>query len=686
MTQPADTRMSFDENSHIFLIDILTNLYSNPELAVLREYTANALDSHAAAGQTLPVEITLPTQAEPTFTVKDYGLGMSEQDLNSIYSRYGASTKRDSETQIGGFGLGAKSALTITPTFIITAVKNGTKNVVIISKGDDGVGYLNFVKTETTIEANNVEVSIPVKNVGKFLQNVSSFFTGFQPNLILIDGEHPEHTVYDINTYVDINGAGWLNQNAFTQSYRAGKQPVRVSIGGILYSLEDMEATLPILKNDVYSVFGKDIIVKVNVSDIDLTPSREQVRFSEKSITTLTKVLTEYETQFYNFVETKLDSQTSAIKAACFYNFITYMGVEIEPKWRGKVFPTMFNMPADKIVYVSTGDRAKTTITPTRSLIDSKTVAGAYKYVPSVRIYADGEEAQAQVVKNLKDFRKANQWDLMYAYIMPTNVKLDSWFETLTPSFTAEQVNVKALEYRRANRSKPSTNTVRAEVSYYTLDTGKQNDISKVKASLLPANVVYVYEDDLVLGGSVKTLTSSNPYHNRSYTVKPLYTLLPNRKIVFIPASMSISRFIKNFPQAENLTTVLTEMVETKVAALTVEDLSALNIMLNQSPSFITKLLKHLAETNAYLNVKNVGTFNVCKVFATPTVYKNLEWLSSAANSFSNIMNPLTEKFNLKEFYIEDFINRYPLLSSNSIDADPNHTVKYMNWVDENFQ
>lgn len=51
------TRMTFDENSIAHLMSVLTDLYSDPEMAVIREYSTNALDAHRAAGINDPIEV-----------------------------------------------------------------------------------------------------------------------------------------------------------------------------------------------------------------------------------------------------------------------------------------------------------------------------------------------------------------------------------------------------------------------------------------------------------------------------------------------------------------------------------------------------------------------------------------------------------------------------------------------------
>ena len=70
--------------SHIF--NVLRNqLYSDKILAVIREYSANALDAHAEVGkQEVPIEITIPTKLNLNFEVRDFGRGLTEKEIGEI--------------------------------------------------------------------------------------------------------------------------------------------------------------------------------------------------------------------------------------------------------------------------------------------------------------------------------------------------------------------------------------------------------------------------------------------------------------------------------------------------------------------------------------------------------------------------------------------------------------------------
>lgn len=57
--------MSVDTASMAHVLSVLTDLYSDPTLAVIREYSTNALDSHVEAGVKRPIDVSLPNAMTP---------------------------------------------------------------------------------------------------------------------------------------------------------------------------------------------------------------------------------------------------------------------------------------------------------------------------------------------------------------------------------------------------------------------------------------------------------------------------------------------------------------------------------------------------------------------------------------------------------------------------------------------
>jgi hypothetical protein len=142
-----------------------SGLYANKIRAIVRELSCNAVDSHVAAGKsTVPFDVHLPTNLEPWFAVRDYGVGLSHDQVTKIYTTYFESTKTGSNDFIGALGLGSKSPFSYTDNFTVAAVQNGVRGVYSAFINGDGVPSIALMTTETTDEPNGVEIKFSVND------------------------------------------------------------------------------------------------------------------------------------------------------------------------------------------------------------------------------------------------------------------------------------------------------------------------------------------------------------------------------------------------------------------------------------------------------------------------------------------------------------------------------------------
>lgn len=156
------TNLSMKNSAQAYKI-LSSSLYENKERAVLRELTANGLDAHTEANVTTPVEITLPTQLSPELIVQDYGVGMDTDTVVHLFSTYFDSSKTQTNSLIGGFGLGSKSPLAISDTYTITTTKDGVTTIAAIYL-DEGLPKLTLVSTSTTNASSGTTITVPVSD------------------------------------------------------------------------------------------------------------------------------------------------------------------------------------------------------------------------------------------------------------------------------------------------------------------------------------------------------------------------------------------------------------------------------------------------------------------------------------------------------------------------------------------
>ena len=161
--QEANFHIDASNMSHITAV--LRDMYSDPELAVLREYCANALDAHIMARieGTMPIRVTLPTILDPTFRVRDFGPGLDVDATTQLLCGYGASGehKRSSNTQIGGFGIGCKCAFSISDQFQFIVHHGGKKRTWSCYLDETDVGKAALMNEEDTDET-GIEAVVPI--------------------------------------------------------------------------------------------------------------------------------------------------------------------------------------------------------------------------------------------------------------------------------------------------------------------------------------------------------------------------------------------------------------------------------------------------------------------------------------------------------------------------------------------
>ena len=184
------------KNASSIMTILRDTLYSDKILAVLREYSANAWDSHRQSGKPdEPIKITLPTTMDPTLYIRDFGAGLSPSDIFTVFTQYGASTKRTDDLSVGMLGIGSKSGFAYSDSFTVTSWNGGMKRtyVAVLDKTEEGL--INMLHEEPCGEETGVLIQIAVRpeDINEFTQKAKSLFRYFKP-LPIINVELPALT------------------------------------------------------------------------------------------------------------------------------------------------------------------------------------------------------------------------------------------------------------------------------------------------------------------------------------------------------------------------------------------------------------------------------------------------------------------------------------------------------------
>jgi hypothetical protein len=189
------------------MLMLRTGLYSNKIQSVVREYLTNARDAHVDAGHSKPIDVVVPNRFGKDFCIRDYGAGMSPDFIESTYVQYTASTKRDSDSLTGGWGIGSKSGYAYTDSFTVVSIYNGVKYTWLAQSFPDGSGDFSLVSSVETDEHSGVEIQITMIDEydSSSFGDAVNFFSSFIDMPVKINGslieEQDSHEVYSCEDF-----------------------------------------------------------------------------------------------------------------------------------------------------------------------------------------------------------------------------------------------------------------------------------------------------------------------------------------------------------------------------------------------------------------------------------------------------------------------------------------------------
>lgn len=282
-------RMSIllNEKAYATLSD---TLYSNKERSVAREYITNAYDSHVDAGkQDEPFDVHCPTKLEPWFSVKDFGIGLNKEEVETIYSTYFLSTKETTNDTNGCFGLGSKSAFAVSNSFTVTSVKSGTKVTYSFFKDKTGLPTSKLVYESHTDEANGVEVKFAVDQtrVAKWQEEVSKLLCCFEN--VICNIEKDQYYKEVIEKTKDSEYGYYQLDSYLTRQ--------EILMGDVLYPIDNLESYIkdtPLKKKVEKALAGSHVVLKANLGDLNISPSRESLSMDEHTTKSLRRIINKF--------------------------------------------------------------------------------------------------------------------------------------------------------------------------------------------------------------------------------------------------------------------------------------------------------------------------------------------------------------------------------------------------------
>ena len=263
----------FNVGDIAFIVDMFADkVYTNKVRAVLRELSCNAHDAHVIAGTTdIPFDVQLPTKLEPYFMIRDYGTGLSDAEVRSIFCGIGISTKRDSDDVIGCFGIGSLSPYALGDSFTVRSYYNGMVRTYNCYRDDVRKPVVALLTEVATDQKNGLEISVNIEPEINYSGN-----TNWSEEAVFVY-RHWKGTSFAIND-------GTVTEQLQEQHYQ-----IEGDFYGFTGNYGDMYAVMGNIAYDMSEVvYGNDWrgsagYIEFEMGELDFDTARENLSITDKT-------------------------------------------------------------------------------------------------------------------------------------------------------------------------------------------------------------------------------------------------------------------------------------------------------------------------------------------------------------------------------------------------------------------
>lgn len=264
--------------AQIMILNILTStVYTDKKAAVLREYACNAADANVESGRgDQPFTVRLPNRLDATLAIRDFGYGMTQQQILETFCLLGESSKRHSNAFTGMLGIGSKAGFAYGDVFTVTSYSGGMKTIYNCYR-EKGVPMLAKMHEESTKEPHGIEVKVPVRDAdfADFAQKAERIYRYFKVR--------PTITGQPI-TWNDrakmYSGTGWR--------YVGDGKPSVAIMGNVGYELNPASMGFKYLGYNQHgreeTLLGLGIELDFDIGDLEIAANREGLQYHDGTI------------------------------------------------------------------------------------------------------------------------------------------------------------------------------------------------------------------------------------------------------------------------------------------------------------------------------------------------------------------------------------------------------------------
>jgi hypothetical protein len=473
------------------IMDMLSGMYGNAAKAVLREYSVNGWDEHKKHGVERPVEVTLPSVLQPTLIVRDFGPGIpldgvySETEVDpktglplclqmgamEVFGEYGNSSKRDTNTEAGGFGIGSKAAFALGHQFMVTGYKDGESFTVLFALNEDGTGTKSVLSEgNPTDQPNGLEISLGVEDVDAMCATATELFQFWDRGSVLVNGEEPTplfESLEQVNDEVFIQPDG--RGEAFAVMGPVAYPVDRALLKKVASHLEREDfkgaSGLPLRLIDS----STDVYIKVPIGSVKPAPSREMLRDTDLTVRTLASVfLGIYQDSFVKVEQTVNQATTYYQAVETFHDLNEILGAfkvsRKDIKWQGK--PIAKTAPVEMLSFYLAA-RSYRYGSPDIVYREAHRLMEITDAKKSLTVVGVPEDKQGSVSRFVKRYLEQNEDGVTRVFVTDADAVSYGWFQV---GLGSDGARTATLEEWRAICKQMRADTPRAvnEPSYTT--------------------------------------------------------------------------------------------------------------------------------------------------------------------------------------------------------------------------
>lgn len=279
---------------------MISQLYKDPNAAFIRELSTNAYEAHQMTGnENEPFEVSLPHSLNPSFEIRDFGPGLTPEQIAKVYTMLFESTKTDSNDMGGCFGLGSKSpfAYDIDVQFGVISWVGGIKYCYAVFKDAEGYPKMDLLHKEPSNERSGVKISIPIKrhDFSTIDSKARSIYQWFSTTPKLVSGGSP---------FVKAKAS------SFGSSYSQYREisGCHAKMGNILYKIDDSLCNL-------HGLGSYPIVVEFPIGQLTPEPSREGLSYDKVTKRNIEEAFKPIKAEMVQVIQKEIDKSQDYFEA-----------------------------------------------------------------------------------------------------------------------------------------------------------------------------------------------------------------------------------------------------------------------------------------------------------------------------------------------------------------------------------